>query len=54
LKQRVEVEKVKTGLKAMESDVKGAVNVAKMRLSDEVKRKKSENNKAKKPKNTSK
>ena len=54
LKQKVEVEKVKTGLKAMESDVKGAVNVAKMRLSDEVKRKKSENNKAKKPKNTSK
>ena len=40
LRQKVEVEKVKTNLKAMESDVKGAVNVAKMRLSDEVKREK--------------
>lgn len=42
LKQKVEVEKSKTKLKAMESEIKGAVNVAKLRLSDEVKKNKSQ------------
>jgi len=52
VKQKIEVEKVKTNLKAMESDVKGAVNIAKLRLGDEVKKDKATKQNKQKSRNT--